>query len=304
MNKTSIAGVRFIVTSACNYNCVYCHNEWEKKERPVTGVERELIKSIISSAKELNASEVDLTGGEPLLEIERVRTILLTAKDECIWTNMTTNGFYLEENLDDLKNWGLNEIHIHIPSLDPQKYHEIMRGNSNLNKVLSAVKSAVKVLKKVMINIPIEKGVNDHEIPNFIEYFGKLGVTPRFIESMSTKKYLPLKKETIEGMVKDKFGNVNKIGEYLWGISKYSTGDYQFETLRCICFDRKCETCHRTNFIHIDKDYKIRPCNLRNVKFSIDKSDSKEVLIEAYEFLKKQTQIPEEYNKLWRGQLL
>jgi len=304
MGKEKISGVRFIVTSACNFNCVYCHNEWEEKERPKTGIEKELIRSIIISAKKLCASEIDITGGEPLLEIERVKEILLLSKKERLWTNMTTNGFYLEENLKDLKNWGLKEIHVHIPSLNPQKYNQIMRGNSNLNKVLKSVKSAVNVLEKVMINIPIEKDVNDDEISDFIEFFGKVGAVPRFIESMSTKNYVPLHKEIIEKMVEEKFGKVKKEGEYLWGISKYSTEKYKFETLRCICFDRKCDICHKTNFIHIDKDYKIRPCNLRKDKFEISKNNSEKVLIEACTFLKKQKNVPEVYNKLWGGQIL
>jgi GTP 3',8-cyclase len=299
-----IAGVRFIVTSACNFNCIYCHNEWEKKGLPVTGVEKELIKSIISSGKNLGASEIDITGGEPLLELERVKEILLTSKEENLWTNMTTNGFYLEENLENLKSWGLKEVHIHIPSLNSEKYKKIMRGNSNLDRVLKAVKSAVKIIEKVMINVPIEKGVNDDEIPDFIEYFENLGAIPRFIESMSTRNYVPLNKETIEKMIKDKFGEVKKEGEYLWGIIKYSSGEYKFETLRCICFDRKCGACHKTNFIHVDKDYKIRPCNLRKDKFEINKDNSEEVLIKAYNFLRKQTQVPEEYNQIWGGQLL
>jgi len=304
MSKISIAGIRFIVTSACNFNCIYCHNEWEEKEKPFEKIDKELIESIISSAKELGASKIDITGGEPLLEINRVKIILEISKKQNLWTSITTNGFYLKENLDELKKCGLKEIHIHIPSLNSEKYREIMRGNSDLDKVLDAIKSSVEVISKVMINIPIEKGVNDKEIPEMIEYFGKIGAIPRFIESMSTKNYISLEKDTIEKMVKKKFGNVNKIGEYLWGINKYSVGDYQFETLRCICFDRKCEICHRTNFIHIDKDYKIRPCNLRKEKFEINKNNSKEILIKAYNFLKNQTGIPKEYNKLWGGHLL
>jgi molybdenum cofactor biosynthesis enzyme MoaA len=304
MVKEKIAGVRFIVTSTCNFNCIYCHNEWEEKERPTTGVQKELIHSIIVSAKKLGASEIDITGGEPLLEIERVNTILNCSKDNGLWTNMTTNGFYLEKNLGQLKESGLNEVHIHIPSLDQEKYKSIMKGNSNLNRALDAVKTAVKILDKVMINVPIEKGVNDNEIPNFIEYFGKIGAIPRFIESMSTNNYIPLNKETIEKMVDNKFGDIEKQGEYLWGISKYSVGGYKFEILRCICFDRKCDICHKTNFIHIDKDYKVRPCNLRKEKFEITKDNSEEVLIRAYNFLKKQSKIPEGYNKLWGGQLL
>jgi GTP 3',8-cyclase len=144
MNKISIAGLRFIVTSACNYNCIYCHNEWEPKERPLTGTENELIDSLISAGKQLNATEIDLTGGEPLLELERVKAILLSSKKYNLWTNITTNGFYLKKNIENLCEWGIKEIHIHIPSLDPKKYSLIMRGNSDLQIVLEAVKLASK----------------------------------------------------------------------------------------------------------------------------------------------------------------
>jgi molybdenum cofactor biosynthesis enzyme MoaA len=300
-NEIKIPGIRFIVTSTCNYNCVYCHNEWEKKERPVTGTEEELIDSLIKSTKILGGEEVDLTGGEPLLEIERVKKVLKSAKKYELWTNMTTNGYYLGDNLNDLKQWGLNEVHIHIPSLKENLYHTIMRGNSNLNRVLEGVKGIVRNLDKVMINIPIERGMNEDEMVNFIKYFNGLGAVPRFIESMSTEKHVSLNQQTIEEMVGDTLGQPKKVGEYLWGISKYNVGDYNFETLRCICFDRKCDVCPQTNFIHVDKDYRIRPCNLRKFKIDgITPSSALESLINAYNYLRAQTDVPEKYQEIWK----
>ena len=267
-------------------------------------MEKKIIDSIIKAAKELGAREVDLTGGEPLLEIGKVKEILLSAKKYDLWTNVTTNGFYLQDNLKNLKKWGLKELHIHIPSLDSKKYSSIMKGNSNLSRVLDALKNSVGLFQKVMVNIPIEKGLNDNEIPRFIEYFGSIGATPRFIESMSTKGYVALNKETIEKLARKKLGKVKKTGKYLWGINKYSVSDHKFETLRCICFDKKCKVCYKTNFIHIDKDYRIRPCNLRDYRIEINKNNIKEALITASEFLIKQTNVPEEYQKIWEKQIL
>lgn len=304
MSKKRIVGIRFIVTSACNYNCTYCHNEWEPKLIPLAKPESRLIDALILAAKELGAREVDLTGGEPLLEMDRVEMILDSAKKHGLWTNLTTNGFYLQENMENLRKRGLNEIHIHIPSLDPNKYRRIMGGNSDLGKVINAVHAGRNAFDKTMINIPIERVLNEEEIPGFIEYFGRLGITPRFIESMSTGKYLSLEKDTTEKIVAGKFQNVEKKGEYLWGISKYVTNGFDFETLRCICYDRKCDICSTTNFIHVDKDYNIRPCNLRGYRFPVDVSDAKQALIKASEFLREQKDIPPEYKKLWEDQPL
>ena len=300
MDNIKIPGIRFIVTSACNYNCVYCHNEWEKKERPLSGTEKELIDSLISSTKTLGGEEVDLTGGEPLLEKERVEAILKSAKKYGLWTNITTNGYYLIDYVGDLKKWGLDEIHIHIPSLKPERYKSIMKGNSNLRRVLEGVRSAVGLIEKVMINIPIEEEMNEDEVINFIRYFNELGATPRFIEGMPTNKHISLNQHSIESMIKGKLGIPEKVGEYLWGISKYVVGDYNFETLRCICFDRKCEVCHETNFLHVDKDYRIRPCNLRRYRIEVgDLSNTTDTLVKAYNFLKNQVDVSKEYQDIW-----
>ena len=69
-------GIRFIVTSLCNCDCTYCHNEWEPKTGPVSALEQEKIAELIAGAKKLGATEVAITGGEPLLKIDRVKTIL------------------------------------------------------------------------------------------------------------------------------------------------------------------------------------------------------------------------------------
>ncbi|MBI2628459.1 hypothetical protein HYW74_00050 [Candidatus Pacearchaeota archaeon] len=73
----------------------------------------------------------------------------------------------------------------------------------------------------------------------------------------------------------------------------------QDETLRCICFDRKCDICPDANFIHVDQEYKIRPCNLRPYKITAERGQTTEGLRKAVEFLEQQTDIPEEYKELW-----
>jgi len=142
-------------------------------------------------------------------------------------------------------------------------------------------------------------GVNDGEIPNMLDYFSNLGITPRFIESMSTLAYTAGAQRSFDELVKNHIGNAELRGSYLWGINKYRSSKGDFETLRCICFDRKCDICPETNFIHVDQDYKIRPCNLRPFKVEVEQGREGDALKKALSFLEQQTDIPDQYKELW-----
>jgi len=120
---------------------------------------------------------------------------------------------------------------------------------------------------------------------------------------MSTNKYTSLNQHSIESMIKEKLGTPEKVDEYLWGISKYVVGSYNFETLRCICFDRKCKVCHETNFLHVDKDYRIRPCNLRGYRINDNSLNTTDKLVKAYNFLKNQVDVPKEYQAIWKRKI-
>lgn len=299
MNKLSTPpGIRFIVTSLCNYDCSYCHNEWEPKEREVTDTERELIMELITATKELGGVEVDLTGGEPLLRPEKTNTIVRTATDLNLWTSLTTNGFFLGELMKDLRDSGLKEIHVHIPSLYEERYTSLMKGNSDLPRVLKGLERSVEVFDTVKANIPIIPGGNEEEIESFIEYFNGIGVVPRFIESMPTIDFKRRRFE-FDKLLVEKTNGAKLEGSYLWGINEYSSERGTFETLRCICFDRKCDVCPETNFIHVDQNYNIRPCNLRSYRFPAKEGKVPENLMRAIRFLEKQTDVPTPYKRIW-----
>ena len=300
MNLTLTPGIRFIVTSLCNYNCTYCHNEWEPKTKPLSGLELKLIDELIGSVKDLGGSGVDITGGEPLLKADKVKAILVLAKKHGMHTNLTTNGYFLSRDAEMLYRIGLDEIHIHIPSLNHSLYKSLMRGNADLDKVLSGLEKIKSKIHIIKANIPIELGINDAEIPRFLEYFNRLGIIPRFIETMTTSSYKTEGQRIFDELIKLKLeGHVSLRNSYLWGINEYENRGRQFETLRCICFDRKCDICQSTNFVHIDQNYKIRPCNLRPFKIQATTGNCSQQVREAIRFLEQQTDIPEEYKRLW-----
>lgn len=303
INQIKIPGIRFIVTSLCNYNCNYCHNEWESKKNNKISIsnnlEKKLIKKLIIGAKQLGAEEVDITGGEPLLKIEKILYILKIAKDEALWTNITTNGYFLDKYAKKLKSVGLKEIHIHIPSLDPVKYRSLMNGNADLKKVLNAIQKNHSLFESVKINIPIMKGLNDNEMKNFLDYFSSFGIIPRYIESMSTINYKGVDFQNFDDTLKHNLKKYKLKKEFLWGIKQYKSDGKLFEVLRCICFDNKCDICLKNNFVHIDQDYNIRPCNLRMYKISTRRGEIVDLIKKSLNFLDKHKKLPCNYHKLW-----
>ena len=67
-NYNNLAGIRFILTSRCNYNCIYCHKEGLKKnqEEKQNGY-LEVMEEIIKEGASRGVNKISITGGEPFL---------------------------------------------------------------------------------------------------------------------------------------------------------------------------------------------------------------------------------------------
>jgi hypothetical protein len=133
-----------------------------------------------------------------------------------------------------------------------------------------------------------------------VSEFNRQGITPRFIEAMATISYATDGQRLFDEVVKSEVGGTAVLKKsYLWGINEYDSENGRFETLRCICFDRKCDVCPETNFIHVDPNYRIRPCNLREFRIQAREGKCLEQVEQAIEFLQRQTDIPREYKEIW-----
>ena len=115
---------------------------------------------------------------------------------------ITTNGMLLDKLLPDMILAGLNRINISLDTLQKTKFKKIT-GFDGFDRVISGINRALKseVFQVVKINIVVMKGVNDDEIPDFIEWAKPRQVDIRFIEYMPTcgsrkdnERFLPLEK--------------------------------------------------------------------------------------------------------------
>ncbi|KUJ93661.1 MAG: hypothetical protein XD40_1133 [Archaeoglobus fulgidus] len=116
------------VTGICNNSCFYCPVSKEKIGRDVVFANERPVKSVEDVFEEIemmDAEGIAITGGEPLLKIEKVREYLKLAKKLDLHVHLYTS-LPAGEKLKKLE--GLDEIRFHPPELkSPEKYGESIR---------------------------------------------------------------------------------------------------------------------------------------------------------------------------------
>jgi cyclic pyranopterin phosphate synthase len=131
---------------------------------------------------ENGVNKIRLTGGEPLVRKDAADIILRLSKLPISLT-MTTNATRLHDFADVLEEAKIKSLNISLDTLDADKFQIITRRDS-FQKVIDNIHLMISKNIHVKVNVVIMKGLNDHEINNFIEWTKDLAVHVRFIEFM------------------------------------------------------------------------------------------------------------------------
>jgi len=183
-----IRDLRVSLTDRCNFRCFYCLPHGEppiaRKEQMLSYEEIDYVCDILVS---LGIEKIRLTGGEPMLRrdietIIRKLTRLKTAGLQDL--ALTTNGYYLPERAQSLKDAGLDRVTISLDSLKRDVFKR-MTGVDVLDKVLAGIAAAKSAkLEPIKINAVIVRGHNEDEVADFAAFAREYDVKMRFIEFM------------------------------------------------------------------------------------------------------------------------
>lgn len=127
-------------------------------------------------------TKIRLTGGEPLVRKDAAQIIELLAKYPVELT-LTTNGYLLDEYIEVLKKAGVKSLNISLDTLNKSSFENITKRNA-FDKVIKNIQLMVENNFHVKVNAVIIRGVNDHEINQFVEWTKDFPVHVRFIEFM------------------------------------------------------------------------------------------------------------------------
>ena len=175
-------------------------------------------------------------------------------------SSLTTNGTLLAGLAADLRRAGLRRVNVSIDSLDPATYKKIA-GTDRLADVLEGIDAAIATgLTPVKLNMVVLKGINDHEIDDFLAYVrGNRDLVLQLIELMNFNDC-------------DHHGDLNSLENTLASRSKqivtrrmhhrkkYCLDGAEVEIVRPLHNTEFCAYCNR---LRLTSDGKLKPCLLR-----------------------------------------
>ena len=185
-----ISYLRLSITDRCNLACFYCRQENAQFIPHESILRYEEMLALAEVAKRMRIDKIRLTGGEPFARKGFMGFLGRLAK-ACPDADLriTTNATLLAGRARELARIGVKRLNISLDSLAAENFAKIT-GQAMLPKVLAGIEESLSAGIRVKVNTVGLKGLNDAELPAFLDLARELDIEVRFIE------YMPIGAET------------------------------------------------------------------------------------------------------------
>ena len=171
IQKNRLERIDLAIFSGCNLRCKHCYQADSKERNLLLHLDK--IKEILSDAKKMGASELTLTGGEPLLH-PNFNEILHFAGKLGYKIRLLTNGVFVTKQIADKLVKYPVDVQI---SLDGTKeIHEFLRGQNTFKQTIRGIKFLVSQNIRVIINTQLTSKIFP-KIDKYVNSLNSLGVS-------------------------------------------------------------------------------------------------------------------------------
>ncbi|WP_296248898.1 GTP 3',8-cyclase MoaA [uncultured Stenotrophomonas sp.] len=179
--------LRLSLTEACNFRCSYCLPDGYQADGRPQFLAVDEIERLVRGFAALGMHKIRLTGGEPSLRKDLPQIIATVAKVPGIRkVAITTNGCLLPRHLPGWHRAGLTALNVSMDSLQRERFHAIT-GHDRLPEIMQGLNLAQALgLQSIKLNAVLLRGVNDDELPAWMEFLRERPISVRFIELMRT----------------------------------------------------------------------------------------------------------------------
>ena len=185
---------------------------------------------------------------------------------------MTSNGVALRRRLPELVAAGLSHLNLSLDTLEAKKYTFLSR-RSGFNLAWATIRDAEPLFHPLKLNCVVMRGLNDDEVPAFVELTRDRRLDVRFIEYMpfdgnrwDFRKMVPQKE--LLSTLEERFGSVEKVEDGPNDTSRaYRVPGFagQFEFISSMS-EAFCGSCNR---LRLTADGNLKVCLFGNTEVSL-----------------------------------
>ena len=134
-------GLDLNLNNACNLKCEHCFTLSPKGLRVKERMDVAKIADIMNQAHDLGIFEIDLQGGELLLNKEYLYEVLEAMGTNRFYVYLTTNGYFMTKEIAErLYELGVDRCSVSIDSMNPET-HDTFRGRKGTwERAINALK--------------------------------------------------------------------------------------------------------------------------------------------------------------------
>lgn len=180
-----ISYLRLSVTDRCDFRCTYCMSEDMQFAPRAQILSLEELYAVAEAFIGLGVRRIRITGGEPLVRKNLLGLLeRLGQRPELEDLAITTNGSQLAELAPQLRAAGVGRLNISLDSLKRERFAAFTR-RDRLEQVLAGIEAAQAAgFRRVKLNSVVQKGRNDDEVLDLVEFAIARGLDISFIEEM------------------------------------------------------------------------------------------------------------------------
>ena len=151
--------IQWELTAECNHDCIHCYNYWRKDFEKIANFSKskteaeylEIAKRII----ELRPVSVTLTGGEPLLVFDRIKSTIELLQQNNIAVSINTNAVLLDDEICSFLKERNIYLFVSFPCADPDICDLIVNRKNSLQRIIKGLDLAKKYGIKFSNNIVV-----------------------------------------------------------------------------------------------------------------------------------------------------
>jgi pyruvate formate lyase activating enzyme len=153
-------GLRFVIfMQGCPLRCKFCHNPdtWKINEAKYHRSPEFVLEHVLKYKKFLKRGGVTITGGEPFMQPEFLKDILIKLKKEGIHTAVDTSGYIFNDKVKEILEY-VDLVLLDIKAIREQTYKTIT--GVELKPTIEFAKYLDKIGKPVWIRHVLVPGLN------------------------------------------------------------------------------------------------------------------------------------------------